>query len=198
MVRNVLTRRREYGTYLATARRHRRRLKMQKRGEQRSFQPALRPSSAVEEDYVIHLSSASLFSCDVYGQQPGRCRTLSSLLIHFLSFYTVNYILAKLTCFLSSKFSHNIFIWFLILIHFIQVQPELLVLAFLQFMQWMLQQKIYPRLTLVSIALTSHHIRVIKKCMKNSLKQLKRLVGLLLNRYTLFYSHETTLISKLV
>ena len=31
--RNVLTRRREYGTYLATARRHRRRLKMQKRDE---------------------------------------------------------------------------------------------------------------------------------------------------------------------
>ena len=64
MIRNVLTRRREYGTYLATARRHRRRIKMQKRDELRSFQPALRPSSAVEED----LSSASLFSCDVYGQ----------------------------------------------------------------------------------------------------------------------------------
>ena len=32
-IRNVLTRRREYGTYLATARRHRRRLKMQKRDE---------------------------------------------------------------------------------------------------------------------------------------------------------------------
>ena len=31
--RNVLTRRREYGTYLATARRHRRRIKMQKRDE---------------------------------------------------------------------------------------------------------------------------------------------------------------------
>ena len=31
--RKVLTRRREYGTYLATARRHRRRLKMQKRDE---------------------------------------------------------------------------------------------------------------------------------------------------------------------
>ena len=31
--RNVLTRRREYSTYLATARRHRRRLKMQKRDE---------------------------------------------------------------------------------------------------------------------------------------------------------------------
>ena len=30
-LRNVLTRRREYGTYLATARRHRRRIKMQKR-----------------------------------------------------------------------------------------------------------------------------------------------------------------------
>ena len=29
----ILTRRREYGTYLATARRHRRRLKMQKRDE---------------------------------------------------------------------------------------------------------------------------------------------------------------------
>ena len=39
------------------------------------------------ESYVIHLSSASLVSCDVYGQQPGRCRTLSSLLIHFLSLY---------------------------------------------------------------------------------------------------------------
>ena len=33
MIRNVLTRRREYGTYLATACRHRRRLKMQKRDE---------------------------------------------------------------------------------------------------------------------------------------------------------------------
>ena len=33
LLRNVLTRRREYGTYLATARRHRRRLKMQKRDE---------------------------------------------------------------------------------------------------------------------------------------------------------------------
>ena len=32
-IRNVLTRRREYGTYLATARRHRRRIKMQKRDE---------------------------------------------------------------------------------------------------------------------------------------------------------------------
>ena len=32
-LRNVLTRRREYGTYLATARRHRRRIKMQKRDE---------------------------------------------------------------------------------------------------------------------------------------------------------------------
>ena len=30
---NVLTRRREYGTYLATAHRHRRRIKMQKRDE---------------------------------------------------------------------------------------------------------------------------------------------------------------------
>ena len=36
MIRNVLTRRREYGTYLATARRHRRRLKMQKRDESSS------------------------------------------------------------------------------------------------------------------------------------------------------------------
>ena len=33
MIKNVLTRRREYGTYLATARRHRRRIKMQKRDE---------------------------------------------------------------------------------------------------------------------------------------------------------------------
>ena len=33
MLRNVLKRRRECGTYLATARRHRRRLKMQKRDE---------------------------------------------------------------------------------------------------------------------------------------------------------------------
>ena len=32
-IRNILTRRREYGTYLATARRHCRRLKMQKRDE---------------------------------------------------------------------------------------------------------------------------------------------------------------------
>ena len=48
MIRNVLTRRREYGTYLTTARRPRRRIKMQKRDELRSFQPALRPSSAVE------------------------------------------------------------------------------------------------------------------------------------------------------
>jgi len=33
MIRNVFTRRKEYGTYLVTARRHRRRLKMQKRDE---------------------------------------------------------------------------------------------------------------------------------------------------------------------
>ena len=33
MIRNVLKRRRECGTYLATARRHRRRLKMQKTDE---------------------------------------------------------------------------------------------------------------------------------------------------------------------
>ena len=33
IIRNVLTRRREYGTYLATAHRHRRRIKMQKRDE---------------------------------------------------------------------------------------------------------------------------------------------------------------------
>ena len=33
MIRNVIIRRREYGTYLATARRHRRRIKMQKRDE---------------------------------------------------------------------------------------------------------------------------------------------------------------------
>ena len=33
LMKNVLTRRREYGTYLATARRHRRRIKMQKRDE---------------------------------------------------------------------------------------------------------------------------------------------------------------------
>ena len=50
-IRNVLTRRRrEYGTYLATARRHRRRLKMQKRDESRSFQPALWPSSSSTAD----------------------------------------------------------------------------------------------------------------------------------------------------
>ena len=80
MIKNVLTRMREYGTYLATASGHRRRIKMQNRDELRSFQPALRPSSAVglplqltkaavpAESYAIHLSSASLFSCDVYGQ----------------------------------------------------------------------------------------------------------------------------------
>ena len=28
------------------------------------------------ESYVIHLSSASLVSCDVYWQEPGRFRTL--------------------------------------------------------------------------------------------------------------------------
>ena len=50
MIRNVLTRRREYGTYLATARRHRRRIKMQKRDELRSFQSTLWLSSAVEVD----------------------------------------------------------------------------------------------------------------------------------------------------
>ena len=80
MIRNVLTRRREYSTYLATACRHRRRLKMQKRDQ-------LMKAAVPAESYVIHLSSASLVSCDVYGQQPGRCRTLSSLLIHFLSLY---------------------------------------------------------------------------------------------------------------
>ena len=63
MIRNVLKRRRECGTYLATARRHRRRLKMQKRDELQLMKAAV-PA----ENYVIHLSSASLVSCDVYGQ----------------------------------------------------------------------------------------------------------------------------------
>ena len=63
MIRNVLTKRREYGTYLATARRHRRRIKMQKRKPLQLMKAAV-PA----ESYVIHLSSASLFSCDVYGQ----------------------------------------------------------------------------------------------------------------------------------
>ena len=49
---NILTRRREYGTYLATAR--------------RALQ--LMKAAVPAESYVIHLSSASLFSCDVYGQ----------------------------------------------------------------------------------------------------------------------------------
>ena len=53
MIRNVLIRRREYGTYLATAHRHRRRLKMQNRDESRSFQLALQPSSAVEEVFLL-------------------------------------------------------------------------------------------------------------------------------------------------
>ena len=57
MIRDVLTRRREYGTYLQ-----------------------LMKAAVPAESYVIHLSSLSLVSCDVYGQQPGRCRTLSSLL----------------------------------------------------------------------------------------------------------------------
>ena len=50
--RNVLTRRREYGTYLATGR-----LPLQ-----------LMKAAVPAESYVIHLSYASLFSCDVYGQ----------------------------------------------------------------------------------------------------------------------------------
>ena len=70
MIRNVLTRRREYGTYLATARRHRRRLKMQKRDEKRSFQPALRPSSAVEEDYHLESPAMSTGSSQVGAALP--------------------------------------------------------------------------------------------------------------------------------
>ena len=35
------------------------------------------------ESYVIHLSSSSWVSCDVYGQWPGGCRTLSFFLIHW-------------------------------------------------------------------------------------------------------------------
>ena len=53
MIRNVLTRRREYGTYLATARRHRRRIKIPLQ---------LMKAAVPAESYVIHLSSASLFS----------------------------------------------------------------------------------------------------------------------------------------
>ena len=45
MIRDVLTRRREYGTYLQ-----------------------LMKAAVPAESYVIHLSSASLVSCDVYGQ----------------------------------------------------------------------------------------------------------------------------------
>ena len=52
MIRNVLKRRRECGTYLATARRP---LQLMK-------------AAVPAESYVIHLSSASLVSCDVYGQ----------------------------------------------------------------------------------------------------------------------------------
>ena len=86
MIRNVLTRRREYGTYLATARRH----------------PLQLMKAAVPaESYVIHFSSASLVSCDVYGQQPGRCRTLSSLLkinyVYFLfqTYHTMRVLMDK-------------------------------------------------------------------------------------------------------
>ena len=51
MIKNVLKRRKECGTYLATARRHRWRLKMtMKVGKLCSFEPALQPSSTEEED----------------------------------------------------------------------------------------------------------------------------------------------------
>ena len=56
---------------------------------QRNLPLQLMKAAVLAESSVIHLSSASLFSCDVYGQQPGRCRTLSSLLIHFLSLQMV-------------------------------------------------------------------------------------------------------------
>ena len=69
MIRNVLTRRREYGTYLATARRHRRRLKMQKREESRSFQPALRPSSAYSLLFTYKYSAGiNTFKYHVFAQ----------------------------------------------------------------------------------------------------------------------------------
>ena len=97
MIRNVLKRRRECGTYLTTARRHLRRLKMQKR----------------DESYVIHLSSASLV-CNVYGQQPGRCRTLSSFLIHFLSLYLSRF---------SFYFNSNIIVLYISISKFLGRSP---------------------------------------------------------------------------
>ena len=57
---NILKRRRECGTYLATACRHLRRLKMQKRDEEDALQ--LMKAAVPAESYVIHLSSASLVS----------------------------------------------------------------------------------------------------------------------------------------
>ena len=85
--KNVLKRRKECGTYLApTAHRHRWRVKMTMKNEKCSFQPALQPSSTADEGRIFHSSSSCLLSSDVYGQQPGRCRTLSFFLTHFYYF----------------------------------------------------------------------------------------------------------------
>ena len=69
MIKNILIRRKESETYLATVRKHRWSLQVaMKEDKMCSFQPALWPSSAEES-------------------KPGRCRCLSFLLIYFLSFY---------------------------------------------------------------------------------------------------------------
>ena len=58
MIKNVLKRRRECGTYLATARRHRRRLKMKKRGLPLQLMKAAVPAESYTL-FIYHFSSSS-------------------------------------------------------------------------------------------------------------------------------------------
>ena len=80
-IKNILIRRKESDTYLATVSRHRWSLLLQ-----------LMKATVLAEIYTFYLlSSRPALSSDVYWQYPGRCRSLSFLLIYFLSFYLSRY-----------------------------------------------------------------------------------------------------------
>ena len=76
LLKIMLKRRKESDTYLAADRRHRRSTQIAMKVDKVcSFQPALSPSSAEEEE-----SSRTAYSGYVFCQQPGRCRSLSFFL----------------------------------------------------------------------------------------------------------------------
>ena len=72
-------RRKESGTYLATDSRQCWRVQMTMKNDEGR-------SAGWKLHFIYHFSS-SVLSSDVYGQYPGRCRSLSFFLTHFLSFH---------------------------------------------------------------------------------------------------------------